>query len=46
MKNKIENLSIFLLFGLSLFIMVKMLMFVISFFSSMDVQSSTVALGG
>jgi hypothetical protein len=46
MKNKIENLSVFLFLGLSLFAMVKVLMFAINFFSSLDVQTSTMALGG
>lgn len=46
MKNKIENLSVFLFLGLSLFAMVKVLIFVINFFSGLDLQTSTMALGG
>jgi hypothetical protein len=45
MKNKIENLSMFLFLGLALFAMVEMLMFVVELFSSLDVQTSTMAFG-
>ena len=46
MKNKIENLSVFLVLGLSLFAMVKVLVFAINFFSNIDVQTSTMAFTG
>jgi len=46
MRNKIENLSVFLFLGLALFAMVKVLMFAINFFSGLDIQTSTMALGG
>jgi len=45
MKNKIENLSVFLFLGLALFAMVKVLIFVISFFSNIDVQTGAMAFG-
>lgn len=43
MKNKIENLSVFLFLVLSLFAMVKVLVFAINFFSNLDVQTSAMA---
>jgi len=46
MKNKIENLSVFLFLGLSLFAMVKVLVFAITFFFNLDVQTSAMAFSG
>ena len=46
MKNKIENLSVFLLLGLSLFVMVKVLMFIINLFSNLDIQTGASAFSG
>ena len=46
MKNKIESLSVFLFLGLSLFAMVKVIMFAITFFSNIDVQTSAMAFTG
>ncbi|MFT5217020.1 MAG: hypothetical protein ACI83H_002153 [Glaciecola sp.] len=46
MKNKIENLSVFLVLGLSLFAMVKVLMFAINFVSNLDIQTNAMAFGG
>ena len=46
MKSKIENLSVFLFLGLSLFMMVKVLMFIINLFSNYDVQTGAAAFAG
>jgi len=46
MKNKIENLSVFLFLGLSLFAMVKVLIFTINFFSRIDMQTTSMAFSG
>jgi len=46
MKNKIENLSVFLVLGLSLFAMVKVLMFTINFLSNVDIQTGASAFAG
>ena len=46
MKNKIESLSVFLFLGLSLFAMVKAIMFAINFFSNLEVQTGAMAFTG
>lgn len=43
MKNRVENVSVFVFLGLSMFVLIKLIIFIISFFQTIRIDTAALA---